>query len=259
MFVFISYSKPDKEFTKRICGILDKQNINYFLDQKSMEWGENIDQVIHDAFEKATHLLVIISPASLKSQWVAYEIGIAKTKELTILPLLIHPSLELPTFISQYHYLTSLEQAKKYFSKIDSKLQNNVEKKVVSKFITFLENKRVLYGELHEGCPGGAIESVHEIRERIQLIMEPLERNSYFYNLLAEMRKATMNFFKFTCGDCKTPMTCKDCEIDKLDKIGCRDALIKLRNSMGIQIGNICTTFKIDVDEKLATILPKKM
>lgn len=116
--VFISYSHVDKEYADMIIAILDKYKVPYFIDEKSIEWGRGINATIEKVMDNSiTHEIVILSPASLKSQWVSYEIGYAKAKGIEVLPYLIHPSLDVPLFIADANYVTDLKMIENYFSK----------------------------------------------------------------------------------------------------------------------------------------------
>lgn len=116
MKVFISYSHVDKGIVEEITSFFKDNNIRYFLDEKDINWGDNIKKKINDEISKdITHELVIISPASVKSQWVAYEIGFASAKGVTILPYLIHPSIDVPSFISEYNYVIKMDDLKNFF------------------------------------------------------------------------------------------------------------------------------------------------
>lgn len=118
MRVFVSYSRVDKDAAKRVEAILRKKGVEYFLDERDVEWGAGIDASILNALERMTHLIVLVSPASVKSQWVAYEIGLAKGKGLRVLPLLLHPSVDLPPFISDLNYKTSYDDIESYFTTV---------------------------------------------------------------------------------------------------------------------------------------------
>ena len=56
----------------------------------------------------------------MKSQWVSYEIGFATASQKRILPLLTHPALKVPAFISDLNYLTNIEDVKSFFQKNES-------------------------------------------------------------------------------------------------------------------------------------------
>ena len=115
--VFISYSHVDAALADEMCQCLDDEGISYFRDVKDVDWGDSIDLEVRAALEKALTVIVIVSPASLKSYWVPYEIGYALAFRRRILPYLTHPSLDIPPFISDLKYITTVEQVQEYFRK----------------------------------------------------------------------------------------------------------------------------------------------
>ncbi len=117
MKVFISYSHVDKDIVEKMTSFFDEVYIPYFLDEKDIKWGDDIKKVIKDTLDnEITHELVIISPASLKSQWVWYELGFATAKKIKVLPYLTHPSIDVPAIISAYNYMTDMKGIKEYFT-----------------------------------------------------------------------------------------------------------------------------------------------
>ena len=115
MQVFISYSHIDSDFVQQLASVLDAKKVSYVLDRKSIEWGDSIPQAVEEGLENASHLVVVISPASLKSSWVPNQIGLARAMGLKILPLLTHPSLDLPGFIANLSNKTSLDDLAEFF------------------------------------------------------------------------------------------------------------------------------------------------
>jgi hypothetical protein len=81
-----------------------------------IEWGDSISSEVRLALEEAAALLVIISPGSLKSHWVPYEIGYGSAQGKKILPYLTHPSLDVPGYIGDLKHLTNIDQVRAYFS-----------------------------------------------------------------------------------------------------------------------------------------------
>lgn len=119
MKIFISYSHIDSEIADKLSQILNKTEIDFFLDKKNIKWGENLQEKIIDELDnKTTHIIPIISPASIKSQWVVYEIITAKNKNITILPFLTHPSMDIPFFLKDLKYTSKLEDIDNYFNGI---------------------------------------------------------------------------------------------------------------------------------------------
>jgi len=120
MYVFISYSHVDKSLAKEIACKLDDSFIHYFLDEKSITFGDDINKEIQLSMDKITHLIVIISPASLKSQWVPYEVGLAEAKGAKIIPFIHHPSPDLPGFLANRKGFSEIGQIATFFKAEDN-------------------------------------------------------------------------------------------------------------------------------------------
>lgn len=128
MSVFISYSRIDKTFVQNLTCSLDKLSVAYFLDEKDIEWGVNVAEAISDALMSCSSILVVISPASLKSHWVPFEIGQARALGKTVLPLLTHPSLDLPGYLQSLNYKTDLDDVLRYFNQtVDTSTVDGLE------------------------------------------------------------------------------------------------------------------------------------
>jgi len=114
--VFISYSHLDSEVADRIGDALSAQGVDFFRDMKDIDWGKSINSEVRLGIVQAPALLVILSPASLKSAWVPYEVGYACALGKRILPFLTHPSLDVPDYIRDLKYLTEIVEIEEYFS-----------------------------------------------------------------------------------------------------------------------------------------------
>lgn len=122
--VFISYSHTDAGFVEKIAGILSDLNIQYFRGIKNINWGEAIPSRVNEELRKSIAILVVISPGSLRSQWVPYEIGQASALGKRVLPFLTHPSIEAPLYIRHLNFVTSLEEVRSFFANFNSDLVN---------------------------------------------------------------------------------------------------------------------------------------
>ena len=68
--VFISYSRDDYELAAQIGHALHEAGVAYYLDQKKIDWGTRVTKEVQKALSNCAALVVILSPASLKSKWV---------------------------------------------------------------------------------------------------------------------------------------------------------------------------------------------
>lgn len=114
--VFISYSHADSGDADAIVFTLDKLGIETFRDVKDIQWGQRISARVKQGLHSASAVIVIVSPGSLKSQWVAYEVGYGTGTNKRLLPYLTHPELDLPEFMSDLSYVTSLDEIQDFFS-----------------------------------------------------------------------------------------------------------------------------------------------
>lgn len=115
--VFISYSNVDRKFAKRLAKFLDDMGIEYFLDTKDIMISDSITQKIQNGLRKCSIVVFIISPESLKLKWVQYEIGQATALGKEILAWFTHPSIDVPNYLRDLKYATSLKQVKEYLEK----------------------------------------------------------------------------------------------------------------------------------------------
>lgn len=120
MRVFISYNHLDQDFVRKLEKILQDKDIDYFLDSKHIEYGQPISDRVKEAFGTATHVVVVISPGSRKSEWVPYEIGFAVGRGLRVLPILTHPAMDLPPFIQDLKYFRSIEEFATHFTRLSA-------------------------------------------------------------------------------------------------------------------------------------------
>ncbi len=113
--LFISYSHQDKDFVRDLCADLDRSGVSYFLDEKEIEWGISIGKSVTEGLSRTAGILLILSPGSLKSAWVPFEIGYASARGKQVLPLLTHPALDPPGYLGDIKYFVGKDAAIKYF------------------------------------------------------------------------------------------------------------------------------------------------
>ena len=71
---FISYATADEEFATRLCEDLQRNGVTCYYAPQAMTGGRTIHEQIKDAIKKRDRLLLVLSPASIKSSWVETEI-----------------------------------------------------------------------------------------------------------------------------------------------------------------------------------------
>ena len=120
MYFFISLTNKDQRIAKDIELYLRNSGIEYFFYTHSIKPGQQIVDEVLQALSKVTHLVVIISKATLESSWVWYEVGVAtglgfaKGKNVTIIPFVIDTEINLPDFVRNLRYIQSIYELDEY-------------------------------------------------------------------------------------------------------------------------------------------------
>ena len=79
---FISYSTHDQVFAERLHADLQNKNVRCWFAPHDIQGGKKIHEQIDEAIRVYDRLLLILSEASMNSEWVKTEIANARQKEL---------------------------------------------------------------------------------------------------------------------------------------------------------------------------------
>ncbi len=152
MNIFISHSSKDKWAARRISEDLQQHGHEVFVDEKDIKTGESIDHAIKQHLGESEHFLILLSPASLKSEWVLMELGGAMALGKTIIPILLYVGAnEMPQAIN-LKLARDINDVEKYYDEISGKpkdppksktAQKNVDKKAAPKGTSFQEGDNV--------------------------------------------------------------------------------------------------------------------
>jgi hypothetical protein len=97
--VFISYSRPDEKWADRLRLALTKRDVEVWDPASEIVPGENWGLKYGKALENSDAVVVLISPASVKSDWVRHEIQYALSSPQfrdRLIPVLVRPTEEIP-------------------------------------------------------------------------------------------------------------------------------------------------------------------
>ena len=106
--VFISYSTEDAPFAKFLFKSLEERGIKVWLDEREIRVGDSLTTRIGDAVRLNDFMVVVLSPASVRSEWVRKELAEAMNKEIrqkrvVVLPV-IYRRCEIPPFLTDKKY-----------------------------------------------------------------------------------------------------------------------------------------------------------
>ena len=128
MKIFISHSSRDKWAAKIISKEIIEIGHNTFLDEKDIRTGESIDKSIKTNLKNADHFLILISPDSVKSEWVLIELGGAIALELTVIPILLYVDANLMPKVISLSLARDINDIDRYFEELKSKKVNSKTK-----------------------------------------------------------------------------------------------------------------------------------
>lgn len=99
--VFISYSHADRSMAEAIANSLNDSGISVWWDQWDIQPGDSlITKIFEHGLSKATHFIVLLSPASVNSTWVKEELSIATIRRIEemvrVIPVLVEDA-EIPS------------------------------------------------------------------------------------------------------------------------------------------------------------------
>lgn len=80
--LFISFSTKDQEFADRLHADLQSKGVRCWFAPHDMRSGKKVHEQIDEAIRVHDKLLLILSPASVESEWVRTEISKARKREL---------------------------------------------------------------------------------------------------------------------------------------------------------------------------------
>ena len=80
--LFISYSTKDQEFANRLHADLQAKGVRCWFAPHDMRSGKKVHEQIDEAIRMHDKLLLILSPASMNSEWVKTEISKARKREV---------------------------------------------------------------------------------------------------------------------------------------------------------------------------------
>ena len=106
--VFLCHSSRDKEFVRRLASRLREFGVKVWLDEAEMKVGDSLQEKIGVAIEECEYFIVVLSGASVGSEWVQRELRIAVQRELSerkvvVLPLLLE-QVRVPPFLRDKVY-----------------------------------------------------------------------------------------------------------------------------------------------------------
>lgn len=130
--VFLSHTSDDKPFVRKLKSDLEAHGVKrVWLDEAEILIGDSLIQKIDEGLRLTKYIAVVLSPRSIKSNWVQKELEIAINREIgsgevVVLPLIME-QCELPSFLQGKLYadLTSADKYEDSLQKLLRRLRTN--------------------------------------------------------------------------------------------------------------------------------------
>jgi hypothetical protein len=102
--IFISYSRKDIDFIRRLAGDLEKAGYDVWWDLTDLRGGDDWPRVIPSAIESSQFVIVVLSPNSVISDWVEKEYMQAISLRKKIIPIMLTQS-RVPFALNTINYI----------------------------------------------------------------------------------------------------------------------------------------------------------
>jgi TIR domain len=102
--VFLSYAREDADFALHLATDLRADEVDLWVDQLDIPPGAIWDREVQRALEVCSHLLVVLSPASVDSDNVMNEVHFALDKSKSVVPAL-YKQCDIPFRLRRFHYV----------------------------------------------------------------------------------------------------------------------------------------------------------
>ncbi len=102
--VFISYSRKDIHFARRLAGDLEQAGFDVWWDISDLKGGDDWVRFIPAAITSSQYFVVLLSPNSVQSEWVEKEYSYAIRLRKKIIPAMIKPC-EVPFSLHTINYV----------------------------------------------------------------------------------------------------------------------------------------------------------
>lgn len=107
--VFISYSRRNRTFTERLARDLSDAGLDVWVDFRQIHAGEMWEEEIYRGLERASIVILCLSPDAVTSDWVQREIGIAREQEKFILPVMAVNALDMLAQVESMAWLLQIQ------------------------------------------------------------------------------------------------------------------------------------------------------
>jgi hypothetical protein len=138
--IFISYSRKDIDFVRKLAGDLEKVGYDVWWDLTDLRGGDDWPRVIPVAIEESQTFVIVLSPNSVVSDWVEKEYTHALSLRKKVIPIMLQRS-SVPFALNTINYVDfTPEDYPANFNHLLTALGYTGERPVVTPLIPTLPN-----------------------------------------------------------------------------------------------------------------------
>jgi TIR domain len=126
MRVFLSYDRADKAFARALSSELARRGLSVWRGEEEALPGDNWALQVGEALKKSKAMVVLVSPESMRSNWVRREIEYALGDlryEGRLFPVLVRPTDDVPWILRELNMLSARQGAAKISESIADALK----------------------------------------------------------------------------------------------------------------------------------------
>ncbi len=146
--IFLCHNSKDKEFVRKLAKDLQNKGIKYWIDEAEMLVGDALILKISKAIKEMEYLGAILSPNSIKSNWVKKELSIAMTQEIEhkrviVLPIL-YKKCKIPNFLKDKIYADFTKNYQEGLFALLRRLMPNMKEDDINNFEKEMNSKPII-------------------------------------------------------------------------------------------------------------------
>ena len=221
--IFLSHSHSDKPIAKRIYDNLRERGVYVWFDEAEIKVGDSLIDKIRLGIDSVDYLAVVLSNASVNSEWVKREVDIAMNQEIEgkrvkVLPLLVE-HCDLPWFLKGKLYADFtdgnyesgmsklLERLKPEFSQERKKITPVAVERISESSTNWFQTKKIIAESIQLPQSFGIIEHINYMANHNEchsaLIFGPpgcgkSEVGRFLCNILSQNEKVNWNYIELT-------------------------------------------------------------
>jgi hypothetical protein len=132
--IFISYSRKDIDFARKLAGDLESAGYDVWWDITDLRGGDDWVSTLPQAISSSQYVIVVLTPASIESEWVRKEYTQALSLRKRIIPIMLE-SCSVPFALNTINFINFTgEEYADYFNKLLSALGYTGEPPVVTPY-----------------------------------------------------------------------------------------------------------------------------